>query len=192
LFFLVLTQAAALSVPPLLRAATDAIMAKDGDAVLSVSMLLIAIAVGGSLVRILSRVFIFNSGRRVEFDMRNDLFAHLEKLEPAFYATMPLGQVMSRLVNDLTQVRLLLGPAILNATNTTIVYMVAVPMLFLVDAELAFYSLIGLPMLMLLGRAFARRLYDQSLEGQERLGHLSGKVQESLSGAMTVRAYRRA
>jgi ATP-binding cassette subfamily B protein len=123
--------------------------------------------------------------------MRNDLFRHLESQEPAFYGRMPLGQVMSRMVNDLTQVRLLLGPGMLNVTNTALVYCVAGPLLFLLDAELAALSLIGLPVLMLAGRAFARKLYEYSLEGQEKLGLLSTKVQENLSGVMTVRTYRR-
>lgn len=145
----------------------------------------------GALVRIASRILIFNSGRRVEFDIRNDVFRHLERLEPAFYGRMPAGQVMSRMVNDLTQVRLLLGPGLLNLTNTTLVYLVVVPLLFSLDAELAALSLIGLPVLIVGGRAFARRMYLYSLEAQERLGLLSGKVQENLSGVMTVRAYRR-
>src|SRR5690242_4103471 len=98
---------------------------------------LVVVALLGTCTRIFSRILIFNSGRRVEFDIRNDLFRHLERLAPSFYAKMPVGQVVSRMVNDLTQVRLLLGPGILNVTNTTIVYVVALPLLFAADWSLA-------------------------------------------------------
>lgn len=189
--FLILTQAIALAIPQLLRISTDGILGHDRRTVELSALGLIGAAVAGATVRILSRLFIFNGGRRVEYDMRNDLFRHLERLEPSFYDTMPLAQVMSRMVNDLTQVRLLLGPGILNITNTSVAYLVVVPLLFISDAELAFYSLLPLPLLLLLGRAFARRLYEHSMEAQERLGVLSTKVQENLSGVMTVRAYRR-
>lgn len=191
LFFLVVTQALALTGPRLLRNATDALTTGDVASAKVAAYELFVIAALGSITRIFSRVMIFNAGRRVEFDIRNDVFAHLEKMSPSFYAKMPLGQVMSRMVNDLTQVRLLLGPGILNVTNTMLVYMVALPLLFMSDAQLAFFSLLPFPLLLLLGRRFARKLYEHSMEAQERLAKVSSKVQENLTGAMTVRAYRR-
>jgi ATP-binding cassette, subfamily B, multidrug efflux pump len=191
IFFLILTQGLALTVPRLLRTATDAVIDSDADRVYRAGYALMAVALCGAIVRILSRLFIFNSGRKVEYDMRNDLFDHLEALAPSFYLKMPLGQVMSRMVNDLTQVRLMLGPGLLNLTNTTLVYIVVVPLLFITDPSLAFFSLIFLPALLLLGRRIAKRLYEESADAQDKLAALSAKVQENLSGAMTVRAYRR-
>lgn len=188
---LIITQAFALSVPQLLRIATDALVTREIDGVKTAALWLVAVSVLGALMRIASRVLIFNAGRRVEFDIRNDCFTHLQREAPSFYREMPLAQVMSRLVNDLTQVRLLLGPGLLNLTNTTLVYLVVIPLLFLTDPELAFFSLLPLPLLLLLGRVFARHMYNYSKEAQDRLGTLSARVQENLSGVMTVRAYRR-
>ncbi|MCA9554006.1 MAG: ABC transporter ATP-binding protein [Myxococcales bacterium] len=185
-----LTQGFALVVPRLLRMATDAAVAEDGTAVLHAALGLAAVAVLGSLARVASRILIFNSGRRVEFDIRNEVFQHLESLPPSFYQKMPVGQVMSRMVNDLTQVRLLLGPGILNLTNTSLVYVVVIPLLFYTDASLAALALIPLPILLLAGRAFGKRLYLYSREAQDRLATLSAKVQENLSGVMTVRVFR--
>lgn len=188
--FLVMTQGFALSVPQLLRIATDAAIDRDGETVLHAALGLIGVALLGAGSRILSRVLIFNSGRRVEFDLRNDVFAHLERLAPSFYQTMPVGQVMSRMVNDLTQVRLLLGPGILNLTNTALVYLAVIPLLFYTDAELTALALLPLPVLLLLGRAFAKRMYTYSRSAQDKLATLSAKVQENLSGVMTVRVFR--
>ncbi len=187
---LILTQAFALTVPLLLKRATDALVARQSQEVVTNAVILILVAILGAFARTASRVYIFNSGREVEFDIRNDSFAHLSRLAPSFYQRMPVGQVMSRLVNDLTQVRLLLGPGLLNLTNTALVYLVVIPLLIYRDPELTFYALLPLPILVLLGRAFARRIYSDSKEAQDRLGLLSTKVQENLSGIMTVRAYR--
>lgn len=188
---LVLTQAFALSVPQLLRIGTDALVAENGERVELAALALIAVATLGALTRIISRILIFNAGRSVEFDVRNDCFAHLMRLSPAFYQRMPLAQVMSRMVNDLTQVRLVLGPGILNLTNTALVYVVVIPLLFLTDWELTLYALMPLPVLLMLGRIFAKRIYTLSRDQQQKLGALSEKVQENLSGVMTVRVYRR-
>lgn len=186
---LTLTQGAALAVPQLLRIATDAAVAREGEPVVQAALGLVLVALLGAITRILSRILIFNSGRRVEFDIRNDVFSHLEKLSPAFYQDMPVGQVMSRMVNDLTQVRLLLGPGILNLTNTTLVYIVVIPILFYTDAELTLMALAPLPVLLLLGRIFAKYMYTYSRAAQDKLAVLSAKVQENLSGVMTVRVF---
>ncbi len=191
LFLLIVTQALSLSVPRLLKGATDALVAMDLARTKETAGYLMLIAVLAALARIGSRIFIFNSGREVELDVRNDLFAKLESLPPSFYRKMPSGQLMSRAVNDLTQVRLLLGPGLLNLTNTALVYAVVVPLLFMKDAELAALTLMALPGLVISGQIFARRMYRYNRDAQEKLGELQNKVQENLGGIMTVRAYRR-
>ena len=187
---LVLTQGFTLAVPKLLKRAVDAIVADDPNRALAAAGWMIGVAVVGAGVRILSRVFIFNAGRRVEHALREDLYNHLQAQCPDFYDRMPQAQVMSRLVNDLTQVRLLLGPGLLNLTNTSLVYAVVIPILLWTDWFLTVCALAILPVLILLGRLFAKWIYPLSVEAQDRLGTLSAKVQESLSGTMTVRAYR--
>ncbi len=190
LIALIATQGFALAAPQLLRIATDALIASDSDRVIEAAYMLMGVAVLGGAARVVSRIQIFNNGRRVEYDLRNDIFAHLLRLPPAFYDKMPVGQVMSRMVNDLTQVRLLLGPGILNLTNTTLVYIVVIPLLFITDFWLTVYALLPLPVLLMLGRIFAKFIYRWSRESQDKLAILSSKVQENLSGVMTVRAYR--
>lgn len=191
LVFLLLTQALSLSVPRLLKEATDALVAVDAARTRQFALYLVAVAVLAAITRIASRILIFNSGREVEFDVRNDLFAKLESLPPSFYRRMPSGQIMSRAVNDLTQVRLLLGPGLLNLTNTALAYAVVVPLLFLKDATLAALTLVALPGLVVAGQIFSRRMYRYNRDAQDKLGDLQNKVQENLGGIMTVRAYRR-
>ena len=123
---LVITQAFALSAPQLLRIATDGVPARESSKVFQAAGALIAVAVLGGLARIASRILIFNSGRLVEYDIRNDCFSHLESVEPAFYQRLPLGQVMSRLVNDLYPSPAPPRPRNPNLTNTLLAYMVAI------------------------------------------------------------------
>lgn len=187
---LVATQGLALLVPKLLSSATEAILAQDAQAAVRAALEMIAVALVGGLTRIASRALIFNAGRRIEHELRTDLYDHLQRQGPSFFDALPPGQVMSRVVNDLTQVRLVLGPGLLNATNAALAYGVVVPILFAKDWQLALAALSPFPILVLLGRSFARRMYGLSRTAQDRLGTLSAKVQESLSGMMTVRAYR--
>ena len=79
-----------------------------------------AVAAGGDATA--SRVLIFNAGRNVEFGLRGDLFRHLCRMDPAFYRRHATGDVMSRMTNDLSAVRMLFGPGILNVVNTAMVY----------------------------------------------------------------------
>jgi ATP-binding cassette, subfamily B, multidrug efflux pump len=188
---LVVTQAFSLCIPPLLKRATNGLVAGNQGLVETSALLLIVVALIGALARIASRVLIFHNGRRVEYDLRNQCFDHLLRLSPNFFQRMSLGQIMSRMVSDLMQVRLLLGPGLLNLVNTSLVYAVVIPVLFVIHPQLALLSLLPFPILLLSGRVFARRIYRLSQEGQDRLGNLSAKVQENLLGAESVRAYVR-
>ncbi|MFO0729033.1 MAG: ABC transporter ATP-binding protein [Myxococcota bacterium] len=191
IFALIITQGFGLAVPRFLKLATDALVAKDLASAQQYALGLLLVAVLGAIARIASRLLIFNAGRDVEYDIRSELYQELSKRQPSFFQELSSGQVMSRAINDLTQVRLLLGPALLNVTNTTIVYVVVVPLLFASDATLAFWCLLALPMLAFGGRLIGRRMYEDSKEAQERLGILSSRVQENLGGVNTIRAFRR-
>src|SRR2546430_461013 len=108
--------------------------------------LIVAITIIQGVVRTFSRFVIFNVGRDIEYDLRNDLFRHLETLPLAFYQQRHTGDLMSRLVNDVTAVRMLLGPGILNFITTPVAY--AYGLAFMLSsnvrptlAELALYPL---------------------------------------------------
>src|SRR5438552_14069981 len=104
-----------MAVPWLLKQCIDAV-ARDAAprALLGYLGLIVVIALAQGVVRTFSRFIIFNAGRDIEYDLRNDLFRHLETLPLAFYQQRHTGDLMSRLVNDVTAVRMLLGPGILN------------------------------------------------------------------------------
>ncbi|MDF1564640.1 MAG: ABC transporter ATP-binding protein [Deltaproteobacteria bacterium] len=193
---LLTTNLLALSIPWLLEQAIDALASPEmggtgGGAAEAGRYALfiagVAVLMGG--VRTLSRVVIFNAGRKIEFDTRNALFEHLSRLPPAHYQQMSVGDVMSRAVNDLGQVRLIFGPGILNLVNTSVAYTVGLGLMFSIDPWLTLAALAPYPLLLLVVRRFSWRLFRQSRAVQESLGTLSTFVQENLAGQQVVKAY---
>jgi len=186
------TGTLAMSVPYLLKRAVDTIAA--GGAVSTVGWLsatIIAVALVQSVVRTLSRFVIFNVGRDIEYDLRNDLFAHLERLPLAYYQTQQTGDLMSRLVNDITAVRMLLGVGFLNLINTPIYYLYAVTIMASMDWRLTLASLVPYPLVLLIVKRTSRQLMERTLKTQEGLAAMSSRVQENLSGIHVVQAYVR-
>ena len=95
-----------------------------------------AAALAQGVVRTYSRALIFNAGRNVEYDLRNDLFAHLQKLPVSFYQSQRTGDLMSRLINDISAVRVMLGPGVLNFVNAPLYFIYALALMFSMDARM--------------------------------------------------------
>jgi ATP-binding cassette subfamily B multidrug efflux pump len=190
-----LTNAAAMAIPQLVRRAIDDIKANgahvDAVTLRNLALLMIAFAAGGAVVRMLSRIHIFYAARDVEMDLRNELYAHLTRMPASFFQRNPTGDLMSRATNDLTQVRLFLGPGLLNIVNTVIAYAAAIPLLAMLSVKLTVLTLAVYPPSLFLMRATAKRLYQRNLEQQQQMGRLSNFIQESLAGAHVVRAFGR-
>lgn len=154
--------------------------------------LIIAVAaVAQGIIRTLSRSLIFNAGRDIEYDLRNDLFAHLEKLPVAFYQSQRTGDLMSRVINDISAVRLFLGPGILNLVNAPLYYFYAVVLMLSMDVRMTVAALLPSPLLILAVRYFRGKVLKSSLEVQQQMSALSSHVQENLSGMHVIKAYAR-
>ena len=189
---LVATGSLAMAVPYLLKRVVDTIA--QGGPVGTVGIIasaIITIALVQGVVRTFSRFLIFNVGRDVEFDLRNDLFAHLERLPLAYYQRRQTGDLMSRLVNDITAVRMLLGVGFLNLINTPIYYLYAVPIMASIDWRLTIAALAPYPLVLIIIKRTSRQLMERTLKVQEGLAAMSSKVQENLSGIHVVQAYVR-
>jgi ATP-binding cassette subfamily B multidrug efflux pump len=187
---LLATATLAMAVPYLLKRAIDAI--SHGAALTQVTAyagVIVAIAVVQAVVRTFSRTLIFNVGRDVEYELRNDLFAHLQKLPLAYYQEQHTGDLMSRLINDVTAVRMLLGPGILNFVNTPVYYIYAISIMLTLDARLTVAALLPYPLVLLVVKRYSRRLMEHTLRVQQGLAEMSSRVQENLSGIHVVHAY---
>jgi ATP-binding cassette subfamily B multidrug efflux pump len=177
-------------IPWWVRAAINVVDHGDPQSQLGRYVLLIVLAaIGGGLMRALSRSLIFNAGRNVEYDLRNDLFAHLEKLPLSYYQTQSTGDLMSRAINDINAVRQLLGPGFLNLVNTPLYFIYAAIFMFAMDARLTVAVIAVLTILMVVFRLFRGRIQQASLRVQQEMAALSAHVQENLSGMHVVKAY---
>jgi len=180
----------AMMVPSLIGRSLDAINADAGPSVLLRYLgMIVAIALVQGVVRTFSRFVIFNAGRDIEYDLRNDLFAHLETLPLGFYHQRHTGDLMSRLVNDVTAVRMLLGPGILNFINTPVAYFWGLGMMLSKNVRLTLAALAVYPVALLVVKHTSRLLMERSVRVQEGLGELSNRVQENLSGMHVIKAY---
>ncbi len=142
IFCLVVTATLAMSIPLLLKHAVEGI--EKGLPLSQLSGYLFAIvgvALVQGIVRAFSRFLVFNVGRDIEYDLRNDLFNHLQRLSLSYYQSQFTGDLMSRLVNDVTAVRMMLGLGILNILNTPLYYIYAVSAMIAIDPKLTLAAL---------------------------------------------------
>jgi len=180
----------AMAVPWLFKKAVDAIGAGAAPAEVGrIAAVLVGVALLQAVVRTVSRFVIFNVGRDVEFDLRNELFAHLETLPLGFYQRWRTGDLMSRLVNDVGAVRMLLGPGILNFINTPVYYAYGLVIMGSIHLGLTVAALAIYPLALLVVKRTSRLLMERTLRVQEGLSDLSSRVQENLSGIHVVKAY---
>jgi ATP-binding cassette subfamily B protein len=150
---------------------------------------LLGVASARAGLRFFSRMLVFTAAREVEYEMRNDLFAHLQKLPQSFYFDWRTGDLMSRCVNDLNAVRLMLGPGLLSIVQTPVLFIGVLTAMFVLDPVLAMLVLLPYPLFILIARFFGTALYSRSLAVQVGLADLSNQVQEVVSGIAVVKAY---
>jgi ATP-binding cassette subfamily B protein len=172
-----------------LKNAIDLAVAHQHQAAMTLGLSLVGLAVGSFVIRVLSRVAVFNGGRIVEYELRAALLAHLQKLGPSFYRHMSTGEIMSRVTNDLAQVRLLLGFGVLNVINTLFALVSAFAFTLGISVKLTLASLVTFPVLLVVTRHFSRHLFTRQRDYQAALGKMSDVVQTSIAGVRVVRSF---
>jgi ATP-binding cassette subfamily B protein len=150
---------------------------------------LLLVTLARTVVRYFSRTLVFNAAREIEYELRNDIFAHLARLPQSFYFRWRTGDIMSRCVNDINAVRLLLGVGLLNVVQTPVMYVAVVATMFAINAKLALLVLLPYPAFVWIARWFGRAIHHWTLAAQEGLAELSNQLQESISGIAVVKAY---
>ncbi|MCZ6651014.1 MAG: ABC transporter transmembrane domain-containing protein [Acidobacteria bacterium] len=187
---LLVTNAIALCIPLLLRAAVEALR-QGGNPVGRYALFIALLAGGQAVVRTASRLAILGASRQIAYDLRNRFFTHLQRLPASFHARTPIGDLMSRAVNDMMSVRSFFGPGVMNIVNTTIVYISGLCLMTWISPQLTLVALFPLPLLMFAVQRTSRRLYSRSRAVQERLAQLSEQARENISGIQLVKTYAR-
>ena len=188
--FLLLATVFALAIPWMVKSAIEALQAGRGARELGWYVAAIFVLAGAhGLVRLGSRLTIYRSGHQIEFDLRNDLYGHLQTLPPAFFQAHSTGDLMSRASNDLSAVRNLVGFGAVSLISTTLAFVGTLIAMLAIDPWLTVYAMTPFPLLILLAKRFNAVIHLRSQAVQDQLGCLSAKVQENLAGAEVVRAY---
>jgi ATP-binding cassette subfamily B multidrug efflux pump len=152
--------------------------------------LLLSIGIVGGMFRFLMRRILIGASRSIEYDMRNDVFAHLQSLPLAYFQAHRTGDLMSRATNDLNAVRMMIGPSIMYSANTLLTFVVALTVMLTIDAKLTLLSLIPLPFVSISVKVFGSAIHKRFEQIQAQLSDVSAVAQEALSGVRVVRAYR--
>jgi ATP-binding cassette subfamily B multidrug efflux pump len=195
-FCLFCTATMVMAIPALTQRAIDTVGATElGPGRLRyVGMLaaaIIGLAVLQAAVRTFSRVLIFNAGRDVEYDLRGDLFKHLLTLHQGYYQRQRTGDLMSRLVNDIGAIRLLLGPGLLTFINTPLYVAYAVALMVAMDWRLTIAAVLPFPVILFAIRRYIRAMMEETVIMQERLADLASFAQENLAGVSVIKSYVR-
>lgn len=179
-----------LMAPRIVRdAVNDLLVAVTAEKLGRYAGLVIGIVLVQGIFLFLQRRLIVGMSRDIEYEMRNEIFAHLLRLEPSFYHHQRTGDLMSRATNDLAAVRMMVGPAIMYATNTVAVLSIAIPLMIRVNGRLTALALASLPLVSIATKFFGQRIHDQFERIQEHLARLSAKAQENFAGIRVIRAY---
>jgi ATP-binding cassette subfamily B multidrug efflux pump len=187
---LVLKDAFAVSLPLILKRGVDSL---TGGFQLRIVAEMAAILIGLSLLKgvfqYFMRVIIIGVSRDIEYDIRNDVFAHLVGLSQDFYSRYRTGDIMARSTNDLNAVRMMLGPGIMYWTETSITLILAVIVMLHTNVRLTLMALIPAPLVSVAVIFFGRRIHKRFEQIQRMFSDISSRVQENLSGVRVVRAY---
>ena len=178
-------------VPWLLR---DGINAIEADAPMSsiwnIAGLILLAALAAATARFVMRELLNGVSRRIEYDLRNDLYRHLQSLDAAAMARMRTGDIMARLTNDLSAVRMAAGPAYMYLVNTLVGGAIALTFMLRISPLLTGLALVPMVLLPILMVRAGKEIHDRFESVQEHFSTVTTHAQENISGVRVVRAYR--
>ncbi len=187
---LILATALSLGIPWTLKTAVDALGRLGSAAPLGRYVVVILLLAGAhGVARLGSRFTMLGAGQWVEHDVRAELYAHLQRLPPAFYHRHRTGDLMSRASSDVSALRALAGFGSVMLVGTTLTFLGTLGAMWLIDPWLTLFAMAPFPALVLIAKRFNHDVDLRSTAVQEQLGALSAKVQENLTGMTVVRAY---
>ena len=185
------TTALMVATPLVIRFGIDDSLSEsiNGERLLFYAGLIVGLKLAEGVFRFLMRWLIIGVSRRMEYLLRRDVFAHLAKLPLSFFQKNFTGDLMSRATNDLSNVRMLLGPGIMYPVSTILTTILTIAVMISIDWKLTIVALLPLPLISFGVRHFGRQIHRLSEESQQRLANLSARVQESFSGIRVVKVF---
>lgn len=139
--------------------------------------------------RFYMRKILIGISRKIEYSIRTDFFAHLQKLDPSFFINTKTGSIMAIMTNDLEAVRNFLGPGLMNLFNTIFVFITTLLIMFLINVKLSLYSMMAIPILPFVVARLSAMLYSRFKKSQEQYAALSARTHESIAGIKVIKSF---
>lgn len=192
IIFILLSNAAQVYIPILLKESIDALQNKiSHDLILKYSLLIIGTAILGGIFRFLIRTTIILVSRKIEYDLRSDFWAHIQKLPTRFFQNNSTGNIMAHATNDISAVRMYIGPAVMYTLDNVSKFLIVIVLMLSLNTWLTIYALIPLPILSFFVYKLSKKIHLKFTRIQEKFSELTAKAQESFSGIRVVKSYVR-
>jgi ATP-binding cassette subfamily B protein len=162
-----------------------------GQSLLFFGVIVLILALIRGLFLFFMRQTIILMSRHIEYDLKNEIYLHYQKLSMAFYRRNNTGDLMNRVTEDVSRVRMYLGPGIMYTINTIVLFILVIISMFNVNTRLTVFSLLPLPILAITIYYVHSMINHRSEKIQEQLSSLSSFVQETFSGIRVIKAYVR-
>lgn len=188
--FILLSNGFQVLIPYMLKVSIDSLKTEiNYGKILEYAGIIVAAALLSGIFRFLIRQTIIVVSRWIEYDLRIDFWDHLQRLSQNFYQNRTTGDLMAHATNDISAVRMYVGPGIMYTTDTTTKFIVTIAMMVTLSPWLTFWTLLPLPILSYLVFRLSKKIHSRFTKIQEKFSDLTTKVQENLAGIRVIKAY---
>lgn len=192
MIFILCSNAAQVYIPMILKDSIDELKTNISfDKILEYALIIVGVALIGGIFRFLIRTTIIIVSRKIEFDLRNDFWSHIQTLPTKFFQNNSTGNLMSHATNDISAVRMYIGPAVMYSVDTISKMVIVIVIMLTLNPLLTIYTLIPLPLLSYLVYKLSKKIHIKFTKIQEKFSELTTKAQESFSGIRVVKSYVR-
>ena len=190
--FVILSNAGMIYIPLIIKDAINALTVKVSiPQLIHFSILIVLASLFAGFFRYLIRQMIIVVSREIEYDLREDFWAHIQKLPLRYFQNNSTGNVMAHATNDINAVRSFLGPAVMYSTDTAIRLVIVISVMISLNPSLTFYSLLPLPLLSILVYKIGKLIHEKFTLIQEKFSELTTKAQENFAGIRVIKSYVR-
>lgn len=190
--FILLSNITSVFVPLFIRDGIDELRKGISQpALIEYALLIVGVTLISGIFRFLIRQTIIVTSRKIEFDLRNDFWSHLQKLSLRYYQNTKTGDIMAHATNDINAVRNFVGPAVMYSFDTFTLFVFTLALMISIDIELSLLSLLPFPILSIFVYYFGKKIHYLFTKIQEHFSILTAKAQENLNGIRIIKAYVR-
>jgi ATP-binding cassette, subfamily B, multidrug efflux pump len=190
IFALFVVNALSVYLPLLIRDGIDKLKTSfTSDYLTQLAIFIVGLTSIMWVVRMISRILIFGVGRQVQAKMKQDIFEHILRLEPGYFVTTTVGDLINRFTSDVENIMRLVGFAVLSTANIVFAYALTLPAMLSIDVKLTLMALGVYPLMLITVQLFSQQLRDQQVIVQESISDLSELIQEDMSGIAAIKIY---